>query len=136
MASPTSAVETAGAAPQPVILVVDDEVLVRLPIADHLRDVGFTVVEAANAGEALEVIASDAPVDLVFTDHNMPGEMDGCALADWLASHRPTLPVILTSGGADVLRTAVARGARFIAKPYAVLEVERQIRRLLGPAPG
>ncbi len=121
--------------PSPTILIVEDEMLLRSVIADHLREEGFSVIEAANAREAIEVIASNTPVDLVFTDHNMPGAMDGRSLAAWLTHNRPALPVILTSGslcsggGDDAHR-------RFMMKPYSVEAVERQIRTLLQASRG
>jgi CheY-like chemotaxis protein len=114
-----------------VILVVEDEVVLRTVIADHLHSAGFAVVEATNARDAIEVIASQVRVDLVFTDINMPGEMDGQSLAGWLLVHRPGLPVILTSGGAKATVPAYRHNRRFMGKPYLLAEVERQIRILL-----
>jgi CheY-like chemotaxis protein len=119
--------------PAPVILIVEDEVLVRAVIADHLREEGFKVIETANAREAMEVIASREVVDLVFTDHNMPGGMDGRSLVAWLEHHRPGLPTILTSGALAPVVGEDADRSRFVAKPYQVLDVERRIRQLLQP---
>lgn len=114
----------------PTILIVEDEILLRSVIAEHLRDQGFHVIESTNAREAIDVIASKTPVDLVFTDHNMPGAMDGRTLVAWLTHNRPGLPVILTSGS---LCPAAGGDAhpRFMMKPYSVEDVERQIRLLL-----
>lgn len=116
--------------PKPLILVVEDEMLIRLLIADHLRGEGFIVLESSNAEEALEAFGSQAGIDLVFTDHNLSGDMDGQTLARWVEEHRPGIPVILTSG----TLVGSSRGPanlRFLAKPYDVLDVERQIRELL-----
>ena len=63
-----------------VVLVVEDDVLVRVVLADSLRDAGYRVIEAANVTEALAVFESGESVDAVFTDWEMPGEMDGLAL--------------------------------------------------------
>jgi CheY-like chemotaxis protein len=112
----------------PVILVAEDEVLIRMLIVEHLSGSGFKVVEAPTAEAALHLIAS-RQVDLVFTDVNMPGEMQGDSLADWLSAHRPALPVLVTSGVAKP--TLRGRGRRFIRKPYSLMEVEHQIRELL-----
>jgi CheY-like chemotaxis protein len=106
---------------------VEDEVLVRLCVTDELRANGFTVLEAANGDEALRILNSAVPVDLVFTDIRMPGEIDGVALAQWLRMERPALKVMITSSnlgrsGADV----------FVAKPYSILSVIQTIRELLG----
>jgi two-component system, response regulator PdtaR len=112
----------------PVILVAEDETLIRMLITEHLTDSGFKVVEAPNADVALNLIES-RQVDLVFTDVNMPGAMQGDSLADWLSTHRPTLPVIVTSGVAEPRLRGKAR--RFIRKPYSLVELEHQIRELL-----
>jgi CheY-like chemotaxis protein len=117
--------------PSPVVLVVEDEMSVRLITADYLREVGYTVVEAANAYEALAVIGSQVAIDLVFTDVNMPGVMDGESLANWLSTHRPKIPVILASGAIRLSIDGNSRNRRFIAKPYSLMDVERQISELM-----
>ncbi len=91
-----SAVPTAG---QPsVILVVEDEDLVRQSTADFLRMSDFGVVEAPTADAAIELLTAGAAVDLVFSDVRMPGRHNGFELADWINAHHPALPVLLTSG--------------------------------------
>src|ERR1700759_156180 len=80
------------------ILVVEDEVLVRMNIADHLREQGFIVLEAATADEARSVLLAGVQIDLVFSDIMMPGPLDGAGLADWLVAHNPDVPIILASG--------------------------------------
>ena len=118
------------AANRPCILIVEDEVLTRIAAAEYLRDCGFTVVEAANAEEARSVLNSRAFIDLVFTDIQMPGEMDGRSLAGWLARQKPNVPVILTS--ARLEGDSTSRGQRrFIRKPYQLSDIEKQIRELL-----
>ena len=113
---------------EPVILVAEDETMIRTLIAEHLADSGFEVVEAPNAEVALDLIKS-RPVDLVFTDVNMPGAMQGDSLADWLSTHRPTLPVLITSGVAKPMLRG--RSRRFIRKPYSLVDLEHEIRELL-----
>ncbi len=106
---------------QGTILVVEDEVLVRLSIAESLRDHGFTVIEAASGDEALTVLTAGLPVDLVFSDIHMPGRMDGVALAQWAASHYSYATVVLTSGVSSSLTLAQAAAPlvrAFIPKPY------------------
>ena len=118
---------------QRVLLVVEDDVLERGPLAEYLRDVGFKVIEAANAREALEVLSSDTTVDIVFSDIRMPGQMDGLGLARWLAEHLPEIPVLLTSGDRDLqMRGDFPGRDRYIGKPYIYRDVERRLRRLLG----
>src|SRR4030095_13624415 len=83
----------------PAILVVEDEVLIRLVISDYLRECGFKVYEAGTAAEAVEVLEFDlACMYLVSIDIRWPGAMNGFALAEWAKTTRPGLPVIHTSG--------------------------------------
>lgn len=110
---------------QPRVLVVEDEVLVRLVAMTHLADQGFSVVEAASAAEAMSVLQGDSLVMLVFSDIQMPGEMDGVDLVRWIARERPELKVLLTSGRSV---PAAAQAWPFVAKPYRVENVERRLR--------
>jgi CheY-like chemotaxis protein len=114
-------------APPPTILVVEDDVLVRSLVAAYLRECGFDVIEANGADEAIRVMEAEVRVDIVFSDVNMPGSMDGFGLAQWVHRERPWLKVILTSGAA---RTASEQGP-ILAKPYDHAELERHIRTLL-----
>jgi CheY-like chemotaxis protein len=119
------------AATRPCILIVEDDLLTRIAAAEFLRDSGFAVIEAASAAEARVVVSSSAAVDLVFTDIQMPGDMDGRSLAGWLAREMPKLPVILTS--ARLEGDTQSRGQRrFVRKPYRLSDIENQIRELLG----
>lgn len=117
----------------PSILIVEDEVLIRFVIADYLRECGFRVLEAGDAGEAIEILGADVAVDLVFSDIQMPGAMDGFALAQWIRANRPTLPVVLTSGDASKSAKAkeLCRSEPFFAKPYDVAGVVGHIRNAL-----
>lgn len=114
MASAAYRPEVAGA-PRTVLLV-EDEALLRMLMAELLRDAGVRVIEAATADEALAVLTAGLHVDVVFTDVRMPGRMDGVALALALGRDRPEIPVLVTSGDLD---PEVARQmATFIPKPY------------------
>ncbi len=118
----------------PAILIVEDEVLIRFAIADYLRECGFKILEAGHAAEAIEFLQSDVEIDLVFSDVQMPGEMDGFGLSKWIRANRPKLPVILTSG--DFSKSAKAKelceSEPFFAKPYDVAKVVAHIRNTLG----
>ncbi|MFG1397085.1 response regulator [Roseixanthobacter pseudopolyaromaticivorans] len=114
------------------ILVVEDEPLVRLVIAEALRDQGFRVVEAASAEEAILALASGIAVDLVFTDVRMPGALDGIAFARRLNRERPDLPVLITSGHLDQLESGDATA--FISKPYVLGDAVARISAMLDPA--
>ena len=121
------------AAPPPSVLVVEDDVLVRTVVAAYLRDCGFDVVEAGSADEAIRVIEAGLRIDIVFSDVNMPGRLDGFGLAQWVRRERPGLKVILTSGAARKAREAgdLCEHGPFLAKTYDHAELERQIRALL-----
>ncbi|MFG1424827.1 response regulator [Roseixanthobacter glucoisosaccharinicivorans] len=114
------------------ILVVEDEPLVRLVIAEALRDQGFRVVEAASADEAILALSAGLAVDLVFTDVRMPGAVDGLALASRLKRERPELPVLITSGHLERLEGADTTA--FIPKPYVLGEAVARIAALLDPS--
>jgi CheY-like chemotaxis protein len=115
------------------ILVVEDEILVRLVIADYLRGCGYRVYEAASADEALVLLQrSDIAVDIVFSDVEMPGRMDGFGLARWLRQHRPETEVVLAGSpqkAADAAGGLCEDGP--LPKPYHPQAVLDRIRRLL-----
>lgn len=111
------------------ILVIEDEVILRFVAGEMLREAGFEVVLTANADEALMYLSTGAHVSLVFSDVEMPGTMDGFALADRLAADRPDLAVILTSGRR--WSSNQLGGITFIQKPYDLPELLDQISTLL-----
>lgn len=120
---------------QQTILVVEDDVLIRMDVSDYLRDCGWHVVEAGNAAEAVTVLESDTAVDLVFFDIQMPGAMDGFGLAGWVREHRPGLRIILTSGAvqrSDATASLCDEGP--IGKPYDHHHLAERIRHHLGSA--
>jgi CheY-like chemotaxis protein len=107
--------------------------MVRLPIAEYLRDCGYNVLEAADASEAIATMRAEESVSLVFSDIRMPGKMDGFALAEWCHSHYPSVPVLLTSGynGGRSVPVDPASRTRIIEKPYSQAHVARRIAALL-----
>jgi CheY-like chemotaxis protein len=80
------------------VLVVEDEVLVRLAVARYLRGRGFQVLEAANGAEAVAILSADIAVDVVCSHVQMPGDLNGFALARWVRCNRPSVQTLLTSG--------------------------------------
>ena len=101
------------------ILVVEDEVLIRMLVADELRDADYDVVEASSADEALELLGTLAPVDLIISDVRMPGSIDGLGLLAAVKAKCPRLPFIVTSGHIEP-SLAIQRGAdQFVPKPYS-----------------
>lgn len=114
-----------------VVLVVEDEILVRSVVAEFLRGAGYTVIEASNAAEAVAIFRTGRTIDLVFSDVEMPGPdpMDGVGLALWISQHRPGVDVILTSGKRHDVH---AEGAKaFLSKPYRLTEVIVRISAIL-----
>jgi two-component system, response regulator PdtaR len=97
------------------VLVIDDDVLIRALIAGLLRSAGLCVVEAGNADEAWSYVQSGAPVDLLFSDVEMPGSMNGGELAHRVRERDPGIEVILTSGSKGA---RFVKGFTFLPKPY------------------
>ena len=133
MKSLHSASSESAETPPPTVLVVAVEVLVRMAISEYLRECGYNVIEASDAREAIEVMTSEAVVDIAFSDITMPGSLDGFGLAQWIRRERPDIKVVLTSG---VARSAKAAGelceeGPMLAKPYDHADLERRIRALL-----
>jgi CheY-like chemotaxis protein len=117
----------------PTILVVDDEILVRIVIADYLRDCGYRVLEASSSEEAVEVLESDLKVDIVFTDLELPGRSSGLELARWIRKRHPNMKVIVTSGvySAAELAGELCEAGPPIVKPYASETVVQRIHSLM-----
>lgn len=118
------------------VLVVEDEALIRMVIADHLRDTGYDVVETRTADEAVALMEKGLHVDAVFSDVNLPGTLNGIGLLRWLRSQRPQIPVLLTSGAIAVQDIpADLRGScELLLKPYDIDEVVRRIGPVLAGA--
>jgi DNA-binding NtrC family response regulator len=115
-----------------IVLVVEDEILIRLALADHLRDAGLTVYEAANVAEAIDLLTHHgSDIDAIFTDIMMPGPMDGLVLCEWAAQHCPGLPVIMTSGvqDQDAIVRDLERAGLFFLKPYNMDHVAAVLTR-------
>lgn len=120
--------ETSPAPQTAQIMIVEDEVLIRTSIAGALRDTGFQVIEAADADEAWTYLSTGATVDLIFSDVNMPGSMDGVELARRVAEVHPKIAFVLTSGG----RTFdPSEHPHFLAKPYRIANLVAMIASLL-----
>jgi DNA-binding response OmpR family regulator len=116
----------------PNVLVVEDELLIRLHVADYLRDHGFEVLEAGDGTRALEILQREPSIDAVFTDVSLPGEPDGFGIARWVRKHRPAVPVLLTSGEvSEAHARRMAGDEPFFAKPCDYAEVVKLIRRRL-----
>lgn len=116
------------------ILMVEDDAMVQAFVRTQLEQLGYRVLGASNAGEALATLQTDTPVDLLFTDIVMPGGMDGAELADAATALRPALPVLFTSGYTD--KPSIRDGqpgmrSQLLCKPYRSAELARRLRQLL-----
>jgi CheY-like chemotaxis protein len=115
-----------------VILVVEDDQLVRETVAEHLTDCGYRVAQAASAEEAEALLEAGLRVDCVFTDVVMPGK-NGFELARWIHSQHPKVPILLTSGYDSVARRAASTpyGEQLLQKPYHLGQVVQAIETTL-----
>ena len=115
------------------VLVVEDEELLSELMVEELREVGFTVLKAGTAEEAVTLIESEAPVDVLFTDIRLAGQMDGWYLAERFRAKNRYGPVIYATAypGGPVRRVTQSG---FLPKPYLPSAIVAEIRRLSGPA--
>lgn len=102
----------------PTVLVVEDDVIARIVIADDLRLAGFAVIEAGSGSEALAVLSTDRIVDLIFSDVHMPGRINGAALAEIVMDRFSQTRIMLCSGSAEGRDLAGQSGIPFVHKPY------------------
>ncbi len=116
---------------RPVVLIVEDEFLLRLDAVDIITDAGFEVVEAANADQAIEILEARCDITVVFTDIQMPGSMDGLKLARAVRGRWPPIKIVATSGHVGVLETDLPDGGRFLPKPYSSTQVTGLLRELV-----
>lgn len=114
----------------PLVMVAEDETLIRLDAVDALTDAGFEVLEAAAACEALEGLEQNPGITVLFTDINMPGDMDGLALARHVRDRWPGIGVLVTSGKIRPGGGELPPGCRFLPKPYSREHILCHVRSL------
>ena len=119
---------------RPVVLIVEDEQLLRLNAAEMVAAAGFEVVEAANADDAIEILEARRDITVIFTDIQMPGSMDGLKLARAVRGRWPPIRIVATSGLVDVGENDLPEGGRFLAKPYSPEAVTGLLRELINDA--
>jgi CheY-like chemotaxis protein len=114
------------------VLVVEDEAIIRASLAEHLKLSGFDVSEAQNGDDALGHLLADLAIDVVFSDVQMPGQLDGLDLARWIRANRPVIHVLLASGRIDFARVAsgLCDPRSLFAKPYEQEAVAERIHIL------
>jgi len=114
---------------RPTILIVEDEILIRDVVAGEFTDAGYGVLEAGGDAEAMAHLDGDAPIDLLFTDTRLPGDLDGWAIARRARELRPLLAVFYATGFTADAPDLVA-GGQFFRKPYLPLTIVAAARAL------
>src|SRR3984885_2838366 len=119
---------------RPVVLVVEDELLLRMDAVDMIAAAGFEVVEAGDADQAIEILEARRDITVIFTDIQMPGSMDGLKLARAVRGRWPPIKIIATSGRALISETDLPEGGRFLPEPCSPGQITRVLRELIGGA--
>jgi CheY-like chemotaxis protein len=101
-----------------IVLIVEDDFLIRMNAAGMIEDAGFEIVEATNAEEAIVILEARLDIRVVFTDIQMPGPMDGLKLARFVRDRWPPIKIVATSGFVNVGKDDLPECGRFLPKPY------------------
>jgi CheY-like chemotaxis protein len=117
---------------RPVVLIVEDEFLLRMHAVDMIQAAGFDVVEAGNADQAIDILETRPDITVVFTDIQMPGSMDGLKLAQAIRGRWPPIKIVATSGHVSVTQKDLPDGGRFLPKPYSPHQIAGVLRELTG----
>jgi CheY-like chemotaxis protein len=117
--------------PHSTILVVEDEVLIRQLSVDQLEMAGYEVLEAGTAAEAINILESGAHIAVMFTDVNMPGDLDGLQLARLVHDRWPNIQLLVTSGGGRIAPSDVPDDGCFIPKPYSLNQMRSLVAELV-----
>jgi len=120
--------------PHATVLLVEDEILVRWATAAVLREAGYQVLDVETADEALPILEGRSDIAVVFTDINMPGDMDGQALAFEVKRLWPCIGLLVTSGDVRTREPRLPAGSRFLAKPYSDVDLIAGVNALARPA--
>ena len=114
------------------VLVVEDEMVLRMRAVDIVEDAGFTAVEAVNADEALSILESRSDISLLFSDIQMPGSMDGLKLAHAVHDRWPSIKIILVSGQVKLSDADKPADSRFFGKPLEVKQMIAELQEMVG----
>src|SRR5277367_6357419 len=114
------------------VLVVEDEMVLRMRAVDIVEDAGFTAVEAVNADEALSILESRWDISLLFSDIQMPGSMDGLKLAHAVHDRWPSIKIILVSGQIELADIDKPAESRFFGKPLEVKRMIAELQEMIG----
>src|SRR5215208_6715322 len=114
------------------VLVVEDEMVLRLRAVDIVEDAGFTAIEAVNADEALSILEARSDIALLFSDIQMPGSMDGLRLAHAVHERWPSIKIILVSGQVKLSDGDRPEDSRFFGKPLVVKQMIGELQQMVG----
>ena len=112
----------------PVVLIVEDEPLLRLSAASMIEEAGFDTLAARSADEAIAFLETDARIGIVFADINLPGSMDGLRLAAVVRNRWPPVELLLTSGRIVVNSNDLPERGRFLPKPYSTVQLVQALQ--------
>ena len=115
----------------PIVLVVEDETLIRVAALAIVEESGFEAIGAGSADEAIRALEAHSDIRAVFTDVQLPGQMDGVKLARLIRDRWPAMAVLVTSGKTRPVESELPNGARFVPKPYLAFQIETILRDLL-----
>jgi two-component sensor histidine kinase/CheY-like chemotaxis protein len=121
-----------GSSEVPNVLVVEDEMVLRMRAVDIVEDAGFCPVEAVNADEAISILESRSDISLLFTDIQMPGSMDGLKLAHAVHDRWPAIKIILVSGQVKPTDAEKPADSRFFGKPLGVEKMISELQAMVG----
>jgi CheY-like chemotaxis protein len=115
---------------RPIILIVEDESLLRLNAAEMILEAGFDILEAGNADEAIAILEARSDIHVVFTDIQMPGSMDGLKLTRFVRDRWPPIKIIATSGHHIFRDGDLPEGGVFLPKPYTFAKIASTLQEL------
>jgi two-component sensor histidine kinase/ActR/RegA family two-component response regulator len=118
--------------PSAKVLVVEDEMMLRMRAVDIVEDAGFTPIEAVNADDALAILESRSDIDLLFTDIQMPGTIDGLKLAHAVHARWPSIKIMLVSGQVTPTEAEKPVNSRFYGKPLEVKKMIAELKEMMG----
>jgi CheY-like chemotaxis protein len=117
-----------------VVLIVEDEMMLRMCAIDMVEDAGYTPIEARDADEAVAILESRSDIALMCTDIQMPGSMDGLELAHTVRARWPSIKIIVVSGQLNPLSIDLPPCSRFFGKPLEPGKMIAQMRSMIGQA--
>ncbi len=113
------------------VLIVEDEVLIRMSSAATLEDAGFRILEAGSSAEALQILAANKDIDILMTDVRLPGEIDGLDLVALVHRVHPDIRAIVVSGNTSAEDASNAGAIGFLPKPYMAHSLVRAVNELI-----